>query len=109
MSVLLGCQGQRPRLLSSVPSNSIEPVSQWAWGKLLNGQVYRSKSTFGGGGGKRPAYCLMSDSYSDMLKWPQMAMEEPEEEQVTIKFLEFLGCKEYECQTGSIIIQGLSQ
>ena len=55
VTCLLGCEGQRPRLLSSVPSNSIEPVSQWVWGKLLNGQVYRSKSTFGGPGGGKSA------------------------------------------------------
>ena len=38
------------RLLSRLPTNPIEPVGQWVWGKLVNGFVYRARSSYGGGG-----------------------------------------------------------
>ena len=44
--------GQRPQLRSQVPTNSLEPVGQWVWGKLINGFVYRAKSSYGGASGK---------------------------------------------------------
>jgi len=42
---------QRPRLISQLPNNLIEPEGQWVWGKLVNGFVYNAKQSFGGGGG----------------------------------------------------------
>lgn len=41
---------QRPRLVSKVPGDAIEPEGRWVWGRLLGGFVYNAKTSFGGGG-----------------------------------------------------------
>jgi len=48
VTALTSVTGQRPQLRSQVPTNSLEPVGQWVWGKLINGFVYRAKSSYGG-------------------------------------------------------------
>ena len=42
---------QKPRLASKVPVNPLEPLGDWVWGKLINGFVYRARSSYGGDGG----------------------------------------------------------
>ena len=42
---------QTPRLSSKVPVNPLEPIGDWVWGKLINGFVYRARSSYGGNGG----------------------------------------------------------
>ena len=42
---------QKPRLSSKIPLNPLEPIGDWVWGKLINGFVYRARSSYGGDGG----------------------------------------------------------
>ena len=42
---------QKPRLSSKLPINPLEPIGDWVWGKLINGFVYRARSSNGGDAG----------------------------------------------------------
>ena len=39
------------RLVSQVPADPLEPIGDWVWGRLINGFVYRARSSYGGGAG----------------------------------------------------------
>ena len=47
------------RLVSQVPSSPLEPVGDWVWGRLINGFVYRARSSYGGGGGGKISFLLV--------------------------------------------------
>ena len=36
------------KLVSKVPDDPIQPVEEWAWGKIANGLVYFATQTWGG-------------------------------------------------------------
>ena len=36
------------KLVSKVPADPIQPVEEWAWGKIANGLVYFATQTWGG-------------------------------------------------------------
>ena len=51
---------QKPRLSSKVPLNPIEAIGDWIWGKLINGFVYRARSSHGGDGRGKESNVLSS-------------------------------------------------